>query len=358
VLLVGLAVSLGLMQRAVSAEEQARENEAKAVANAELAQANEAKAVAERDAKDLALQAEQKALREKAADLAAEQKARAAERLALDLAKTALRSMTDEIVENQMARGTTLTEENKHFLRTILTQFEALAAVTGDDADSRAIRAEGLARVGLMRHRLGELQEAEAAWRDDLALFKQLVTEFPTRPEFRQELAMSHLNLGVLLLDTGRLQEAEAAWRDDLALFKQLVTEFPNQPDLRNELAGTLVNLAIVHRQQKQWSEAQRRLDEGRPHHLAALKANPRNPTYRQLYRNHLSVRTTVQAGLLEPERRFAPPRPAATQVGTRRPTPTMRPVPWPGASRSSRSTGSSTPTSGKPPCSSMATRR
>src|SRR5262249_658117 len=41
---------------------------------------------------------------------------------------------------------------------------------------------------------------------------------------------------------------------------------------------------------------------EGRPHHLTALKANPRHPTYRQFYRNHLSVLTEVHAGLLEQE--------------------------------------------------------
>jgi hypothetical protein len=39
---------------------------------------------------------------------------------------------------------------------------------------------------------------------------------------------------------------------------------------------------------------------EGRPHHLAALKANPRHPTYRQFYRNYLSVLTEVLAGQLE----------------------------------------------------------
>ena len=55
----------------------------------------------------------------------------------------ALRAMTDDIVENQMARGTQLTEENKEFLRKIIRHFEGFAAVTADDAESRAIRAEG-----------------------------------------------------------------------------------------------------------------------------------------------------------------------------------------------------------------------
>ncbi|HXG09867.1 MAG TPA: tetratricopeptide repeat-containing protein kinase family protein, partial [Gemmataceae bacterium] len=67
VLLAGLSLSLWQMNRAVIAEGQARENERQALANAELARSNEAKAVAERDAKEIALQAEKKA-REESAD--------------------------------------------------------------------------------------------------------------------------------------------------------------------------------------------------------------------------------------------------------------------------------------------------
>jgi hypothetical protein len=62
------------------------------------------------------------------------------------------------------------------------------------------------------------------------------------------------------------------------------------------------VNLSFLHQQQRNWAAAKRLLLEGRPHHLAALKANPRHPTYRQFYRNHLSVLTMVHAGLLEQE--------------------------------------------------------
>jgi hypothetical protein len=42
-----------------------------------------------------------------------------------------------------------------------------------------------------------------------LGIRKQLAADFPTRPEFRQELAAGHNTRGNLLRDTGRLQEAE-----------------------------------------------------------------------------------------------------------------------------------------------------
>ena len=267
VLLIGLAVSLWQMNRAVSAEGQAK--------------TNEKTALDERDAKDVALKAETKALD-------AEKNARAAERVALDRARTALRSLTDEIVENQMARGTTLTEENKAFLRTILKQYEALAAITGDDAESRSIRAEGLFRVGLMRHRLSELQDAEAAYTAALALRRQLTADFPARPEFRQQLAGSHNNLGSLLHDTGRPKEAEAAYRDALALHKQLAADFPTRPEFQHELAGGHNNLGLLLHDTGRLKEAEAAYRDALALQKQLAADFPANPAFRrQLAASH-----------------------------------------------------------------------
>jgi tetratricopeptide (TPR) repeat protein len=135
-----------------------------------------------------------------------------------------------------------------------------------------------------------------------LSIYKQLAADFPARPEFRQQLAASHSGRGFLLRNTGRPQEAEKDFDQAVSILKQLSAQFPNQPDLHNELAGSCVNLASLYMQKGNWAGAQRLLLEGRPHHLAALKANPRNPTYRRFYRNHLYVLTVVHAGLLEQE--------------------------------------------------------
>jgi serine/threonine protein kinase len=155
---------------------------------------------------------------------------------------------------------------------------------------------------GLLLSATGRPMEAERDYDQALSIYKQLAAEFPSRPDFRRELAVSHDNRGNLLSDTGRLKEAERDYDQSLTIRKQLAADFPNQPDLRNEVAGTCVNLAILQRQQGNSAAAKRLLLEGRRHHLAALKANPRNPDYRQFYRNHLGVLTAVHAGLLEPE--------------------------------------------------------
>jgi tetratricopeptide (TPR) repeat protein len=154
----------------------------------------------------------------------------------------------------------------------------------------------------LLLNGTGRLKDAVKDFDQALGIQGQLVAEFPARPEFREELAASHHARGRLLYMTGRLQESEKDHDQALGIRKQLAADFPNQPGLRNELATSCANLALLHQRQGNWAAARRMLLKGRPHLLAALKANPRHPIYRQHYRNHLMVLTEAHAGLLERE--------------------------------------------------------
>jgi serine/threonine protein kinase len=182
----------------------------------------------------------------KAAALKAEQQARADETRARQQAFAALRSMTDDVVERKFAQGAVLTEDDRAFLRGIIAQYDAFAALAGDDPDSRAVRAEGRLRVGRMRYRLGELKEAEQDYDQALRIGKQLAADFPTRPELHRGLATSYNSLGLLLKATGRPKEAEIAYTDALALLKQLVADSPTRPDFRQDLATTYNDLGIL----------------------------------------------------------------------------------------------------------------
>jgi tetratricopeptide (TPR) repeat protein len=147
-------------------------------------------------------------------------------------------------------------------------------------------------------HAAGRLQDAETAYLDAIRLKEQLAADFPTVPAYRQALAGIHNNLGILLAARGRHQEAEKAYHRALALGKQLAAEFPNMPDYRNELAGTMVNVALISRDRKEFLEARELLVGADPHHQAALKANPRNPTYREFFLNNRSILAPVLASL------------------------------------------------------------
>jgi tetratricopeptide (TPR) repeat protein len=100
--------------------------------------------------------------------------------------------------------------------------------------------------LGLLLQNTGRLKEAEGEYRRALDLFQQLARDFPAVPEYRQELAASHNSLGLLLQNTGRLQEAEGEYRRALDLFQQLADDFPAVPAYRQELAVSHNSLGVL----------------------------------------------------------------------------------------------------------------
>src|SRR5262249_60317072 len=80
---------------------------------------------------------------------------------------------------------------------------------------------------------MGGLKEGEADFDASLDIRKQLAADFPSRPEFRQDVANGHNDRGVLLKATGRQKEAEAEYDAALSIFKQLAADFPSRSQLR-----------------------------------------------------------------------------------------------------------------------------
>jgi serine/threonine protein kinase len=158
--------------------------------------------------------------------------------------------------------------------------------------------ANGHSNVGVLLRDKGLLEDAKAAHTEALAIQKQLAVEFPNRPEFRQELADGHNNLGDLLSEIGRVKEAEAAYAEALNIRKRLAAEFPKVPGYHNGAAAILFSLGKVARLRRDFAAARKLLDEAIPYHRAALRAKPRDPEYRLLYRYSLVELTQSYAGL------------------------------------------------------------
>jgi tetratricopeptide (TPR) repeat protein len=106
--------------------------------------------------------------------------------------------------------------------------------------------AAGQSFLGSVLSNTGRPKEAETAYADALALNKELSARFPARPDFGHDLAGSHQNLATLLMTSGRLQEAEAAYADALAIRKQLAADFPTRPEFRQDLASCHNNLGVL----------------------------------------------------------------------------------------------------------------
>jgi hypothetical protein len=99
-----------------------------------------------------------------------------------------------------------LTEDDRAFLRGVIAQFDAFAAIKGHDLDSRGVRAWGRFRVGTMRLRLGQLQEVEQEYGQALRLQKQLAADFPNQPELHNDVEGNCVNLASLHLQQGNCE--------------------------------------------------------------------------------------------------------------------------------------------------------
>jgi serine/threonine protein kinase/Flp pilus assembly protein TadD len=209
---------------------------------------------------------------------------------------TALRSMTADVVERKFAQGTVLTEDDRAFLRGVIAQFDAFAEIKADDADSRAARAEGRFRVGKMRHRLGELQEAEQDFGQALAIRTQLAADFPSRPEFRHDLAQSHLYRGILLFAMSRLKEAEQDFEQSLSILQQLAADIPSRPEFRQDLAKSHHRRGVLLRATGRIKEAEQDFEQA----LSIFKQLAADFPTRLEFRQELSGGHTNRGNLLQ----------------------------------------------------------
>ncbi len=135
----------------------------------------------------------------------------------------------------------------------------------------------------MVRSDTGRLKEAEADWNAALSILEQLATDFPERPESRQELAGSHLNRGILRRDMGRLPEAEEDYGHALSLQKQLAADFPSRPDFRQELANGLNSRGSLLGDLGRHKEAEADFDQALSIHKQLATDFPARPEFRRV---------------------------------------------------------------------------
>jgi serine/threonine-protein kinase len=117
--------------------------------------------------------------------------------------------------------------------------------------------------LALVHNQLGRLLRdvepaaAEKSYGQAIRLQETLVADFPATPGYRQELAATLNNLGVLLQATGRREGAEEAFSRALTLKDSLAGSVPWVPDFRRDLAGSLNNRAIHLQTQNRLREAE-----------------------------------------------------------------------------------------------------
>ena len=172
--------------------------------------------------------------------------ARAEATAATTQALDALAALTDGMFERLLARQVQLTAKDREYLRAVLTRYERFAALKGDSEESRAIRAEGAFRVGLLHLRLQERDAAHDAFRTALAGYTQLGQQFPQQAKYRLCAAKACTNLSIVLHERGHWEDAAAMERCSLETSAQLAAEFPDEPEYLHSVAGSHLNLATL----------------------------------------------------------------------------------------------------------------
>jgi eukaryotic-like serine/threonine-protein kinase len=207
---------------------------------------------------------------------------------ARDRTRQALDAMTSWATGDSLTTQKEISVEQKKFLTDVLTYYQEFAGEKADDEQSRSRTAEAAFRVGQIEYRLGRKAEAEAANRLACNGYAKLAADFPAKPEYRFELAGSHLNLGVVLSDLEKRPEAEAQYRNALVICEKLAADFPAMPEYRHYLALGHHNLGDLLRRLGRSSDAKEQYRQAVTI-LEKLAAKfPAMPEYRQrLGRSH-----------------------------------------------------------------------
>ena len=125
------------------------------------------------------------------------------------------------------------------------------------DRDFRGGLAQTHAILGILLHETGKPTEAESEFRLALPTYEKLVDDIPdfTFTRYRCELASTQLRLGRLLSEAGKLAEAEAVYRQSMAIYQKAVDE-DKATWVRDEAAQVDTDLSVVLRHLGQPAEA------------------------------------------------------------------------------------------------------
>ena len=85
----------------------------------------------------------------------------------------------------------------------------------------------------------GKTEEARAVWREAFAIHEKLQAQFSNAPEYRRNLALSHINTAQVLLAAGLHQEADKLYDLGFGLFEKLIADAPDRVDDRVEFLRT-----------------------------------------------------------------------------------------------------------------------
>ena len=108
-----------------------------------------------------------------------------------------------------------------------------------------------------------------------------MIDDNPGATELRSQSAFGHLGLGLALSHARRLTEAEAEYRNALAIYQKLAGDDPTMPRHRDGVADTANNLAVALRRVGRAAETRDLCDRAVALREALIREDPGTASYR-----------------------------------------------------------------------------
>jgi tetratricopeptide (TPR) repeat protein len=224
------------------------------------------------------------------------------------LACEAVDRMVTRVGMGPLARMPQMEEERRRVLEDALRFYQQFLEQRGTDPVVRQQTARASRRLGDIRRLLGRHAQAAGDYRRAIDLQERLTADFPDVPDYRQDLADSLTNWGLLLEERNQPRPAEAAHRRALAVRKQLTEDFPTRTACRKELADSHNNLGTLFLDRDQYDKAEPHLTGALAIQKKLVKEFPREVVYRigvaRTY-NNLGQLLRIRKRLPEAERAF-----------------------------------------------------
>ncbi|MDB6140602.1 MAG: pknB [Verrucomicrobiaceae bacterium] len=163
-----------------------------------------------------------------------------------DKARTAVDSFLNSVTDDPRLAEADLHDLRKHLLETAIPFYEQWSVQKSNDPEIITDQCRALLRLGRVYNKIGNLPKADESLKDALRLLEKLPEGLRRDRERMQVESQSLLELGAVQQKAGRMKEAEASYRSAVTITHTLADIFGDDPSFAGDLAVSELNLGIV----------------------------------------------------------------------------------------------------------------
>jgi serine/threonine-protein kinase len=141
-------------------------------------------------------------------------------------------------------------------------------------------RAFAYRRLGMLYQDTGRHRQADDAFRQSLAIWKQLADEHADDLGAQAEVAVTYHRLGWLCQNSGRGDEAEEAHRQAVTILERVIEQRPGEAYYQNQLAWTYNDLGLLYEHTSRMARAREVHEKALALRERLVRADPDNDKY------------------------------------------------------------------------------